>query len=132
MCRDVVSRRRGRDGITEQVRVRITQALARPASGAGGPADAGMPAVAAALSMSERTLRRRLAAAGTRYQVLLDEVRQALAEEMLETGMLSVEDVAQRLGYAESSSFIHAFKRWRGETPARFRRRPTAGPGSAG
>lgn len=133
MCRDVVSHRRDRDGVTEQVRVRITQALARPAT-AGEPAGAGMPAVAAALSMSERTLRRRLAASGTRYQALLDEVRQALAEELLETGMLPVEDVAQRLGYAESSSFIHAFKRWRGETPVQYRdrvrRRPTAAPGS--
>jgi len=127
MCRDVVSRRRGRDGITEEVRVRIAQALAQPA---GGAAAAGMPAVAAALAMSERTLRRRLAATGTRYQALVDEVRQALAEEMLETGLLSVEDVAQRLGYAESSSFIHAFRRWRGETPAQYRRR--AAPGSAG
>lgn len=138
MCRDVVSRRRDRDGVTEQVRVRITQALARPASDTEGQAGASMPAVAAALSMSERTLRRRLAACGTRYQALLDEVRQALAEEMLRTGFLSVEDVAQRLGYAESSSFIHAFKRWRGETPAQYRRggpltrRPGAGAGSAG
>ncbi len=82
-----------------------------------------MAEVAAGLAMSERTLRRRLTAVGTRYQSLLDEVRQALAEEMLDTGLLSVEDVAQRLGYAEASSFIHAFRRWRGETPARYRLR---------
>ena len=84
--------------------------------------------------MSERTLRRRLADAGTGYQALLDEVRQALAEEMLDTGVLSVEDVAQRLGYAEASSFIHAFKRWRGMTPSQYRLRRTrpAASGSAG
>jgi AraC-like DNA-binding protein len=33
-----------------------------------------------------------------------------------------IEDVAARLGYAEASSFIHAFKRWKGVTPAAFAR----------
>lgn len=113
MCRDVVSATRRRSGVTEDVRRWITGNVAY---------DAGMGRAAAALAMSPRTLRRRLAEAGTGYQQLLDEVRQALAEEMLATGVLTVEDVAQRLGYAEASSFIHAFKRWRGMTPARFQR----------
>lgn len=140
MCRDVVARRRGRSGsprtstgvgpgvgpgITEEVRLWI-------AGNIGHRAD--MPGAAAALSMSERTLRRRLSQAGTGFQALLDEVRQALAEEMLTTDVLGVEDVALRLGYAEASSFIHAFKRWVGVTPAQFQlsagRR--AGRGSAG
>ena len=126
MCRDVVARRRGRSGVTEQVRVWITRNLAHDAEhGRRGRA---------ALAMSQRTLRRRLAETGTGFQALLDEVRQALAEEMLDTGVLSVEDVAQRLGYAEASSFIHAFKRWHGETPAQYRLRRTrpAASGSAG
>lgn len=137
MCRDVVARRRGRSGVTEHVRVWIARNLPHltAAGGRGGTGGTvGMAQAAAALSMSERTLRRHLAASGTGYQALLDEVRQALAEEMLETGVLTVDDVAQRLGYAEASSFIHAFKRWRAETPAQFRlrRRRRAAPGSAG
>jgi AraC-like DNA-binding protein len=125
LCRDVVSRRRGRSGVTEQVRVWITRNLVHDTSMAGA---------AQGLAMSQRTLRRRLAESGTGYQALLDEVRQALAEEMLDTGVLSVEDVAQRLGYAEASSFIHAFKRWHGATPTqyRFRRTRPAARGSAG
>jgi AraC-like DNA-binding protein len=128
MCRDVVARRRGRSGVTEQVRVWIARNLPHIAQ-VGGMAQA-----AAHLSMSERTLRRHLVRSGTGYQALLDEVRQALAEEMLDTGVLSVDDVAHRLGYAEASSFIHAFKRWHGETPAQFRlrRMRRAAPGSAG
>jgi AraC-like DNA-binding protein len=122
MCRDVVARRRGRSGVTEEVRLWITRNVAY---------DPRADTAAAALAMSPRTLRRRLAEAGVGYQTLLDEVRQALAEEMLATGVLSVEDVAQRLGYAEASSFIHAFKRWRGTTPAQFRG-PSAASGSAG
>jgi AraC-like DNA-binding protein len=110
ICRDMVTRRR-RTGITQQVRVQVAQQLS-----GGAP----MELVAAGLGLSTRTLRRRLAAEGASYQSVLDEVRQSLAERMLATGRLTVEDVAQRLGYAEASSFIHAFKRWRGTTPAAY------------
>lgn len=87
--------------------------------------------VARELNLSARTLRRRLTEAGTSYRALVDEVRQTLAEEMLGIGALSVEDVAIRLGYAEASSFIYAFKRWKGVTPAAYVRR-FAGRGQQG
>lgn len=106
ICRTVVARRRERPGLPGEVRVLITQRLAT-----GAP----MPAVAAAAGLSERTLRRRLAVDGTSYQRLLDEVRESLALELLRS--LPVQDVAVRLGYAESSSFILAFRRWTGRTP---------------
>ena len=112
LCRDVVSRRRGRTGLAQEVRVLVTQRIAR-----GAP----MAEVAAGLGLSPRTLRRRLAGEGTAYQQLLDEVRASLATELLGTGVLGVEDVAQRLGYAEASSFIHAFRRWHGCTPTAWR-----------
>jgi len=108
VCRDVVGRRRERPGFAGQVRVVVTQRLPR-----GAP----MVETAAALGVSERTLRRRLTAAGTSYQRLLDEVRGSLAEELLGTGRLSVEEIGLRLGYAEASSFIAAHRRWTGETP---------------
>lgn len=110
LCRDVVARRRERTGIAQDVRVLIAQLL---------PTGAAMVDVAARLGLSERTLRRRLAEADTGYQPLLDEVRESLARELLGSrAVLSVEDVAQRLGYAEASSFITAFRRWTGTTPA--------------
>ena len=93
-----------------EVRVLVTQQLV-----AGAP----MSGVAAALGVSDRTLRRRLAADGTSYQRLLDDVRESLAVELLGTGRLRVQDVAVRLGYAEASSFILAFRRWTGRTPGR-------------
>lgn len=113
MCEDVVMARRARSGLAQRVRVLVTQRVA---------AGAAMEAVASDLGMSGRTLRRRLAEEGTSYQALLDEVRESLALEMLGTGRLPVEDVALRLGYAEASSFIHAFRRWRGTTPAAHQR----------
>ncbi|MEV6522053.1 AraC family transcriptional regulator [Longispora sp. NPDC051575] len=76
-----------------------------------------MPEVAAELHITTRTLHRRLAAEGTSYRKLLDEVRHGLAVELLATTGLSVEQVAARLGYTEASSLIHAFRRWTGTTP---------------
>ncbi|MGW5385808.1 AraC family transcriptional regulator [Nocardia sp. NPDC003963] len=117
-CRDLVHRRRARTGIAAEVRARLV-----PRGGLDGlAAPPGIDTVAADLNMSTRTLRRHLDAAGTSYRALLDEVRQALAEEMLTTTPLSVSDVAIRLGYAEASTFIYAFRRWTGGTPAAYRR----------
>lgn len=113
-CRDLVARRRARTGIAQRVRDRLIRF---------GGTDTGVAMIASELTMSERTLRRRLDEAGTSYRGLLDEVRQALAEEMLATRALSVSDVAIRLGYAEATSFIYAFKRWTGVTPATYQRR---------
>jgi AraC-like DNA-binding protein len=111
LCTDVVARRRARTGVTQQARVLITQHLAQ-----GAP----MAAVASDLGLSERTLRRRLGEQGTSSQELLDEVRASLSTELLTRARLGVEDTALRLGYAEASSFIHAFKRWHGTTPAAY------------
>jgi AraC-like DNA-binding protein len=77
--------------------------------------------VAASLHMSARTLRRRLEAEGTSYRALVDEVRERLAEELLVAGGLTVEQVARRLGYAETASFTNAFKRWKGIGPRAYR-----------
>ncbi|MDF9715534.1 helix-turn-helix domain-containing protein [Nocardioides sp. ChNu-153] len=107
LCADLVSRRRARTGVAQEVRVLVAQELSH-----GAPA----AAVAARLGLSERTLRRRLAGEGTSYSELLDEVRSTLAVELLAT-TLSLDDVALRLGYAEASSFIHAHRRWTGRTP---------------
>jgi AraC-like DNA-binding protein len=113
-CRELVSRRRARSGIAHDVRERLTRL---------GAISSRMPEVARQLDVSTRTLRRRLEEEGTTFRALLDEVREALAEELLSTGAVPVEDIALRLGYAEASSFIHAFKRWKGVTPTAFMQR---------
>ncbi|WP_019813448.1 AraC family transcriptional regulator [Saccharomonospora saliphila] len=111
-CRDLLARRRDRDGVARRVRE-----LLRGPGGLG----AGMDEIAAELSMTVRTLRRRLAAEGTSFRALVDELRRARAEELLAGRALSVEQIAHRLGYAESSSFVRAFTRWTGVPPGRFR-----------
>lgn len=112
-CRDLVARRRLRTGIAHDVRDKLIRL---------GGAPAGIDEVARELNMSTRTLRRRLTDGGTSYRALLDEVREALAEEMLVTTPMSVSDIAISLGYAEASTFIYAFKRWTGTTPAAYQR----------
>ncbi|MFD7848039.1 AraC family transcriptional regulator [Nocardia sp. NPDC059764] len=80
-------------------------------------------AVAAGLFVSPRTLSRRLNEEGTSFRALLDEVRQALSEELLDRTDMTTEQVAARLGYAEAASFIRAFRRWQGCPPQEYRAR---------
>lgn len=91
------------------------------ASLAGGTSS--LEALADALHMSERTLRRRLEEHGTSYKQLLDEVRQQLARYYVARTEDSLESVASRLGFTEPSTFYRAFKRWEGTTPAAYRAR---------
>jgi len=77
--------------------------------------------VAEQLHMSERTLQRRLAAEGARYQPLLDEVRYRLAREYLLGTELPVVAVAELLGFSDAANFRRSFKRWSQLTPAQLR-----------
>lgn len=110
-CRELLERSNARTGVAGRVRDLL---LARP----GDPPSA--EHVAHVLLMSSRTLRERLAAEGTSYRELLDEIRERLAEEML-VGGLTVAQAAERLGYLEVSSFSHAFRRWKGMGPRAYR-----------
>ncbi|MCU1691640.1 MAG: AraC family transcriptional regulator [Frankiales bacterium] len=112
-CRELVSRRRARSGLAGSVRDAVLRTPGTVPSAAQ---------VAGELHLSERTLRRRLAEEGTSFRALVDEVRQALAEELLATGSVGVEEVAHRLGYAEAASFSHAFTRWKGVPPGTWAR----------
>ena len=77
-------------------------------------------AVAAQLSMSSRTLRRRLQQEATSYQEILDDVRAELARHHLTREKRGIEEVAFLLGFSDPSSFTKAFRRWTGHTPADF------------
>lgn len=78
--------------------------------------------LAARLAMNPRTLDRRLAATGTSFRGVLDEVRFEVARQLLATTKLPVGEIARSLGYAEASPFIRSFRRWSGTTPTAWRR----------
>jgi AraC-like DNA-binding protein len=73
------------------------------------------------LYMSNRTLIRKLKSQGTSYQMLLDDVRQELAVWYLRHSDMSVEAIAERLGYRDTSNFSRTCKRWFGLTPRAIR-----------
>lgn len=78
--------------------------------------------VAQALHVSPRTLKRKLAAEGTSYSELLEALRRERALLLLRADELSLDQVAERLGYADAPTFNRAFTRWTGTSPASFRR----------
>ena len=78
-------------------------------------------ALAEQLNLSPRTLRRRLAELGFNCQDVIDDSRNRLAKELLGNTGLSVDDIAERVGYSDASSFRKAFKRWTSKTPADYR-----------
>lgn len=80
-----------------------------------------LEAVAERLFMSSRTLKRRLQQAGLGYQQLLDEARKRDAIKLIQNTTLTIEQVAQHLGYTDAANFTRAFKKWTGETPSRYR-----------
>ncbi|MFK7990188.1 MAG: helix-turn-helix domain-containing protein [Sandaracinaceae bacterium] len=97
---------------------RVTDALRR-ALHAGDPTLGG---TARALGVSARSLQRQLRSADIMFRELRSQVLHSEALRLLEDEDLSVEQVAERLGYATRSSFDRAFHKWTGITAAEFRR----------
>jgi AraC-like DNA-binding protein len=87
-----------------------------------GGASPSLERTARLLAMSPRTLQRRLRDHGLRYADLLDATRAGAAKSYLSDRQISVAEVAYLLGFAEQSSFNHAFKRWTGKAPNQYRR----------
>lgn len=77
--------------------------------------------VAALFCIHSRTLSRRLKAAGTSFHALVDETRFEIASQLLQGTSMGVTQIATSLGYADTSAFTRAFRRWTGTTPARWR-----------
>jgi AraC-like DNA-binding protein len=69
------------------------------------------------LGMSERSLRRRLAAESIGYRRLVDAERRERARELLERPDASVTRVALELGFADASALTHACRRWFARSP---------------
>jgi AraC-like DNA-binding protein len=74
--------------------------------------------VANALMMTERTLARRLAEEGTKFEEVLDQFRRSLAIQYIKEREISLSQISWLLGYEGSSSFNHAFRRWTGASPS--------------
>ncbi len=82
--------------------------------------------VAESFHMTTATLRRRLRAEGSSYQQIKDDTRRDTAIYFLSRGTLSMEQVAENVGFSEPTSFFRAFKRWTGVTPRVYIKNPGA------
>lgn len=102
-------------GLSDRVRRHCRAAL-----GQGDPAPT-LAVLAAALQLSCATLRRRLEDEGSSCGQLKDEVRRELALHHLAAGLLSVGDIAARLGFNDASTFYRAFRKWTGCAPGAWR-----------
>ena len=67
------------------------------------------------------TLSRQLKDEGVSFSSLVESVRKDLAGHYLEKTSMNISKVAEQLGYTETSSFSHAFVRWFGVSPKRWR-----------
>jgi AraC-like DNA-binding protein len=95
---------------------RVKEALVSNMPGALSEQD-----VARQLFVSRRTLSRRLAAEGTSFRQLREEIYAVIAaRHLLETDD-TVESIALILHYHDGSNFRRAFKKWFGVTPDTFR-----------
>lgn len=111
-CRRLVAVSASGQNIVDQVRKCLIHAMD------GG--DTSIEAIAKQLGLSGRSLQRRLAEEGTRYNDVLGSVREEFAKRYLARGTVSASEVAYLLGFTEPPAFFKAFKRWTGMTPREF------------
>lgn len=74
------------------------------------------------LHTSPSTLRRRLEEEGQSYLAIKNDLRCDLAISCLSHSGMNVTEIANTLGFAETSAFHRAFKKWTGASPGEYRR----------
>ncbi|MCE3550698.1 AraC family transcriptional regulator [Pseudonocardia sp. RS11V-5] len=112
--------------VTSQVRMLLARSL--------GSAPVSIEAVARSLATPPRTLQRRLAAEGTTFETVLDEVRRDTAHRLVTETDVPLSQVAALVGFTRQSTLTRAVHRWFGCTPRALRKAAARGPscGSAG
>ncbi len=89
------------------VRDRVENLLADAASGR-----LSIAGVARTLGLSQRTLIRRLSASDVSFRELVEAELKARARRLLDAGVLSRAEIAERLGFADATGFSRACRRW--------------------
>jgi AraC-like DNA-binding protein len=79
--------------------------------------------IAFSLKLHPQTLRRRLASEGTSYNEIKAQCRRDTALYYLGRSNLSIEQIALKAGFSETSAFTRAFKGWTGVAPQTYRNR---------
>lgn len=103
-----------RSPLSNKVKMRLSAGLGSELPSAEDIADS--------LNVSVRQLHRLLANEGTTFRILRDETVHSAAREALAFTDSNITEIAQHLGYSETSAFTRAFKRMQGASPVEFRR----------
>ena len=111
---------RGDDSVTAQ----IQRLLLRREGVHSELAPLSFDEVAQMLASTTHTLRRRLKEEGHSYQEIKDSLRRDEALTMLAHTDISIQALAERLGFSEAAAFNRAFKKWTGLSPSSFRQGP--------
>lgn len=77
--------------------------------------------LASLFNISNATLRRRLEDENTSISAIKERCRHDWALELLEQPRLTLEEIADKLGFSDAGAFRRAFKSWTGATPSHFR-----------
>jgi AraC-like DNA-binding protein len=101
-------------GMTRSVRTVVRQLLPTGA--------ATLELIAAQFDLHPKALQRRLAAEGTTFAALIDEIRLDAVERYLRDTDITLSHLTCELGYAEQSVLTRSCKRWFGSGPASYRR----------
>ena len=112
ICDEQIEALRRREGLAGQVRTALIVTGCRTH---------GVDWVAGRLGMTERSLRRRLAAEGVSFRKVHDDVQAHTAIQYLRDTTLTVENIAELLGYSDAANFRRAFRRWTGRPPLSYR-----------
>ena len=112
-CEEALAHRKHRGSVRSRVENAIAPLLPH--------GKARIDEVARQLGLSQRTLARHLSREGVTFSQLLEKLRFDLTNRHLADPDLSISQIAWMLGYSEVSTFSHAFKRRRGQTPREAR-----------
>ncbi len=77
--------------------------------------------IARRFSMHHRTLSRHLAREGVTFQQLVDEIRFAIARDLMANTDMALDQISVMLRFSEPSAFTRAFRRWSGQPPSAWR-----------
>lgn len=77
--------------------------------------------VSKTLGLGARTVQRRLQERGKTFQIMVDEARKQLAQQLVSASSYSLAEIAFLTGFSEQSAFSRAFKRWSGQSPRAYR-----------
>jgi AraC-like DNA-binding protein len=72
------------------------------------------------LTVTPRTLQRRLSDEGTTFRALLNQLRMDMTEQYLQEGKLSHEEITFLLGFRDRGVFYRAFRQWFGTSPGEY------------